>query len=140
MPSAPTTSTPPGYTGFKGVRIFDFDPGEVGFELGGANHRLVAEPGTLGGLTLNFHDLTNGTSTYDWRKATTAKPRPDVSVIIDFNRAINYPSALPRTAPARGPSAATRSTRSSRPAKNCPGVSRPRCGWHWPADAVIMNL
>lgn len=84
----------PVYTGFKGVPIFDFDPGEVSFELGGANHRLVAEPGTLGGLTLNFHDLTNGTSTYDWRKVTTAKLRPDGSVIIDFNRAINYPSAF----------------------------------------------
>ena len=68
--------------------------GEVSFELGGASRRLVAEPGTLGGLTLNFHDLTNGTSTYDWRKVTTAKPRPDGSVIIDFNRAINYPSAF----------------------------------------------
>jgi uncharacterized protein (DUF1684 family) len=68
--------------------------GEVSFELGGTGHRLVAEPGTLGGLTLNFHDLTNGTSTYDWRKVTTAKPRPDGTVIIDFNRAINYPSAF----------------------------------------------
>lgn len=68
--------------------------GEVSFELGGTSHRLVAEPGTLGGLTLNFHDLTNGTSTYDWRKVTTAKPRPDGTVIIDFNRAINYPSAF----------------------------------------------
>ena len=68
--------------------------GEVEFELEGRTHRLVAEPAPLGGLTINFHDRTNGSSTYGWRKVATPKPRPDGTVAIDFNRAINYPSAF----------------------------------------------
>ena len=57
-------------------------------------YRLHAEEEKLGALTVTFHDETNGDSTDEWRKVSTARPRPDGTVVLDFNRAINYPSAF----------------------------------------------
>ncbi|WP_445155362.1 DUF1684 domain-containing protein [Arthrobacter sp. Hor0625] len=70
--------------------------GELVFRLPGQAHecRLQAEEEKLGALTVTFHDETNGDTTDEWRKVSTARPRPDGSVILDFNRAINYPSAF----------------------------------------------
>lgn len=70
--------------------------GELVFRLPGTDHEfhLQAEEEKLGALTVTFHDETNGESTDEWRKVSTAKPRPDGSVVLDFNRAINYPSAF----------------------------------------------
>lgn len=74
--------------------------GELVFRLPGKDHeyRLHAEGEKLGALTVTFHDETNGDSTDEWRKVSTARPRVDssgrASVILDFNRAINYPSAF----------------------------------------------
>lgn len=70
--------------------------GELVFRLPGQEHesRLQAEEEKLGALTVTFHDETNGESTDEWRKVSTARPRPDSTVILDFNRAINYPSAF----------------------------------------------
>ncbi len=70
--------------------------GELVFRLPGKDHEfhLQAEEEKLGALTVTFHDETNGESTDEWRKVSTAKPRPDGTVILDFNRAINYPSAF----------------------------------------------
>ncbi|MBT1003507.1 DUF1684 domain-containing protein [Paenarthrobacter sp. DKR-5] len=68
--------------------------GELVFELKGHHYRLTAEEDKLGGLTVTFHDETNGDTTDEWRKVSTAKPRPDGTVELDFNRAINYPSAF----------------------------------------------
>jgi len=70
--------------------------GELVFRLPGSNHeyRLQAEEDKLGALTVTFHDETNGDSTDEWRKVSTARPRPDGTVVLDFNRAINYPSAF----------------------------------------------
>lgn len=70
--------------------------GELVFRLPGQEHesRLQAEEEKLGALTVTFHDETNGESTDEWRKVSTARPRPDNTVILDFNRAINYPSAF----------------------------------------------
>ena len=68
--------------------------GEVAFELGGARHTLTAEEGALGSLVLTFHDASNGSSTSPWRKLELSRPRPDGSVVVDFNRAVNYPSAF----------------------------------------------
>ncbi|ASN50955.1 DUF1684 domain-containing protein [Sinomonas sp. R1AF57] len=68
--------------------------GEVVFSRHGHEYRLQAEQGRLKDLTITFHDETNGRTTDDWRKVTTAAPRPDGTVIVDFNRAINYPSAF----------------------------------------------
>ncbi|GHG42624.1 hypothetical protein GCM10012320_05860 [Sinomonas cellulolyticus] len=68
--------------------------GEVVFSRHGHEYRLQAEQGRLGGLTITFHDETNGKTTDDWRKVETPRPRPDGTVVLDFNRAINYPSAF----------------------------------------------
>ena len=70
--------------------------GELVFRLPGQEHecRLQAEEEKLGALTVTFHDETNGDTTDEWRKVSTARPRPDGTVILDFNRAINYPSAF----------------------------------------------
>ena len=70
--------------------------GEVVFRLPGSPHefRLQAEEEKLGALTVTFHDETNGDTTDDWRKLSTPRPRPDGTVVLDFNRAINYPSAF----------------------------------------------
>lgn len=77
-----------------------YSVGEVVFRLPGTDHefRLQAEEEKLGALTITFHDETNGESTDEWRKVSTARPRVDAlgnrTVILDFNRAINYPSAF----------------------------------------------
>ena len=74
--------------------------GELVFRLPGKDHEfhLQAEEEKLGALTVTFHDETNGDSTDEWRKVSTARPRVDPSgnatVVLDFNRAINYPSAF----------------------------------------------
>lgn len=75
--------------------------GELVFRLPGAEHEfhLQAEEERLGALTVTFHDETNGAAppgqaTAEWRKVSTARPRPDNTVVLDFNRAINYPSAF----------------------------------------------
>lgn len=70
--------------------------GEVVFRLPGSSHefRLQAEEEKLGALTVTFHDETNGDTTDEWRKLSVPRPRPDGSVVLDFNRAINYPSAF----------------------------------------------
>jgi uncharacterized protein (DUF1684 family) len=68
--------------------------GEVVFRRHGHEYRLQAEQGRLGELTVTFHDETNGRTTDDWRKVETPRPRPDGTVVLDFNRAINYPSAF----------------------------------------------
>lgn len=74
--------------------------GEVVFRLPGSSHefRLQAEEENLGALTVTFHDETNGDTTDEWRKLSMPRPRPNpdgtLSVVLDFNRAINYPSAF----------------------------------------------
>ncbi len=75
--------------------------GELLFRLPGIAHdlRLQAEEEGLGALSVTFHDETNGAAAPDqasaeWRKVSTPRPRPDGTVILDFNRAVNYPSAF----------------------------------------------
>ncbi|MEJ1115204.1 DUF1684 domain-containing protein [Paenarthrobacter sp. CCNWLY172] len=70
--------------------------GEVVFRVPGVPHeiRLHAEEEKLGALNVTFHDETNGATTDEWRKVFIPRPRPDGSVVIDFNRSINYPSAF----------------------------------------------
>ncbi|GAA4048231.1 DUF1684 domain-containing protein [Arthrobacter methylotrophus] len=74
--------------------------GEVVFRVPGLPHevRLHAEAEKLGALTVTFHDETNGNTTDEWRKLSISRPRVDsegkASVVLDFNRAINYPSAF----------------------------------------------
>jgi len=74
--------------------------GEVVFHVPGREHevRLHAEEEKLGALNVTFHDETNGNTTDEWRKVFVPRPRLDssgtASVVVDFNRAINYPSAF----------------------------------------------
>lgn len=70
--------------------------GEVVFGLPGSGRRfrLRASQEKSGALAMTFHDRTNGVSTAPWRKVVTEVPRPDGTVLIDFNRAVNYPSAF----------------------------------------------
>lgn len=68
--------------------------GEVSFKLDGQQHTLAAEAGGLGSLVVTFFDASNGVGTAAWRKLELTKPRPDHSVVVDFNRTINYPSAF----------------------------------------------
>lgn len=65
--------------------------GEVVFERDGGTHRLAASAADDGGLTLNFHDQTNGITTAAWRFVHTEAPAADGTVTIDFNRTLNYP-------------------------------------------------
>ncbi|WP_104167841.1 DUF1684 domain-containing protein [Arthrobacter sp. SX1312] len=70
--------------------------GEVVFSLPGDHRRFRLRAGQdgSGALSITFHDTTNGVTTAAWRKVTTRRPRPDGGVVLDFNRAINYPSAF----------------------------------------------
>ncbi|WP_105031838.1 DUF1684 domain-containing protein [Arthrobacter ruber] len=70
--------------------------GDVVFSLPGDSreYRLRASQDEAGALDITFHDATNATSTAPWRKVTARRPRPDGSVVLDFNRTINYPSAF----------------------------------------------
>ncbi|THJ68572.1 DUF1684 domain-containing protein [Arthrobacter echini] len=56
--------------------------------------RLRAARDDTGSLSITFHDATNGSTTALWRRLTTPPPAPDGAVVLDFNRAINYPSAF----------------------------------------------
>lgn len=68
--------------------------GDVVFEHHGTTYRLAAEEGPLGSLIVTFFDETNNVTSSHWRKLELTKPRPDNSVVVDFNRTINYPSAF----------------------------------------------
>ncbi|WP_051298931.1 DUF1684 domain-containing protein [Arthrobacter castelli] len=65
--------------------------GEVEFEYDGGTHRLAATSSASGSLVLNFHDDTNGDTTADWRFVQIPAPDDDGTMVIDFNRTINYP-------------------------------------------------
>jgi uncharacterized protein (DUF1684 family) len=69
--------------------------GEIAFHLPGRDteFRLRASQDDDESLSVTFHDLTNGRSTAGWRKLVAAPPRAG-AVILDFNRAVNYPSAF----------------------------------------------
>ena len=70
--------------------------GEVCFRLPGqeVEFRLHASQDDDGSLSVTFHDGTNGVSTAGWRRLGIAAPRADGAVVLDFNRAVNYPSAF----------------------------------------------
>lgn len=68
--------------------------GAVEVEIGGERHVLQATQGAGLGLTLAFHDLTNGKETARWRAVGTTVPTPDGSLLVDFNRAVNFPFAF----------------------------------------------
>ena len=71
--------------------------GEVAFSLPGdqAVQRLQVAASGRDSLALTFHDATNGASTAGWRSLTFPAPAAGTrEVVLDFNRAVNYPSAF----------------------------------------------
>ena len=68
--------------------------GEVLFEHGGTEHRLIAWGEDDGSLWILFRDATSGVTTYPAnRQLLTDPPSVDGSVRLDFNRAFNMPCA-----------------------------------------------
>jgi len=72
--------------------------GEVVFTVRGREYRLAAEESATGGLTVAFHDATNGVSTPAWRYLPLRPPAQDPAggwtVELDFNRTLDYPFAF----------------------------------------------
>ncbi|MCC3267629.1 DUF1684 domain-containing protein [Arthrobacter gengyunqii] len=71
--------------------------GELMLQLPGAEqeYRLQVSAEGPGRLALTFHDATNNESTAGWRKVVFDAPEPGTSAVtVDFNRAVNYPSAF----------------------------------------------
>lgn len=62
--------------------------GEVEFAAGGQEQRLVVTSIKYG-MSVEFHDPTNGDETQAWRQLKIDEPGPDGHVVLDFNRAIN---------------------------------------------------
>ncbi|MDN6666055.1 MAG: DUF1684 domain-containing protein [Brevibacterium sp.] len=72
-------------TAAVGVVTFTSRAGEV---------KLLATGNAATGLQLDFHDSTNGVSTPPWRTLDLGIPNQDGSLVIDFNRAVDYPFAF----------------------------------------------
>lgn len=68
--------------------------GTVEFVLGGAPQALKAIDGGDGALVLPFHDPTNGRQTWTWRVLHAGPAGAGGSVVLDFTRAVNPPSAF----------------------------------------------
>ncbi|MGO3072787.1 MAG: DUF1684 domain-containing protein [Brevibacterium linens] len=68
-----------------GIVTFDTQHGEV---------NLLATGCPKTGLQLDFHDSTNGSTTSAWRTIDLGVPNQDGSLVVDFNRAVNYPFAF----------------------------------------------
>ena len=68
--------------------------GEVEFTAGGATHSLIAFADSDDGITLVFSDATSGVSTASWRALWAQLTEDEDIVPLDFNRAVNFPSAF----------------------------------------------
>ena len=69
-------------------------PGALAFEIDGKSYRIdaVIEAGAEDRLFLMFGDATNGKETYGvGRQLYTSLPDSNAAVVIDFNRAYNWP-------------------------------------------------
>lgn len=63
-------------------------PGDIEFTLDGQPQRLTATT-IKAGLSIEFHDPTNGTETEAWRQLKFDDPDEEGYVTLDFNRTIN---------------------------------------------------
>lgn len=81
-------------TAAPGLQVDDVHVGTVTFELAGHTCTLQVGGAVETGLVANFHDCTNGRTTAAWRRLNIGIPDPAGNVILDFNRAINYPCAF----------------------------------------------
>ena len=82
-------------TAAVGIVSFTSEAGEV---------KLLATGNPASGLQLDFHDSTNGVSTPAWRTLDLGIPNHDGSLVVDFNRAVNYPFAFTAFATCPAPS------------------------------------
>lgn len=72
----------------------DLSPGALGFNLDGTEYRIdaVIEKGSEDQLFIMFSDATSGKETYGpGRQLYTAIPDSNDNVVLDFNRAYNWP-------------------------------------------------
>lgn len=81
-------------TAMPGLEMDRTTLGTIAFELGGSTHTLTATGSLDTGLTVDFHDRTNGDSTPMWRTLSVGLPDGDGVVTLDFNRTVIYPFAF----------------------------------------------
>lgn len=68
--------------------------GAVTIRIDGREYALLATAAGGGALNIAFRDATNGDSTAPWRAVEIPAPDSDGRVRVDFNRAVNFPSAF----------------------------------------------
>ena len=68
-------------------------PGYVTFERDGKEYRLQAAALKNGGLWFIFRDKTGGRTTHGGARQLNTDPPRDGTVVLDFNKAINFPCA-----------------------------------------------
>ncbi|WP_246490576.1 DUF1684 domain-containing protein [Brevibacterium oceani] len=81
-------------TAQEDLRLQTQAAGTVTFETKQGEVSLLATGCPKTGLQLDFHDGTNGKTTSAWRTIDLGVPNQDGSLVIDFNRAVNYPFAF----------------------------------------------
>lgn len=81
-------------TAQEGLELTTTAVGEITFTGPDGEVTLVASGCPATGLQLDFHDATNGSTTAAWRTLDLGVPNADGSLVIDFNRAVNYPFAF----------------------------------------------
>ena len=80
-------------TAQQGLTGIESAVGELSFTAGGAEHSLVAFAADEG-ITVLFTDATSGSTTSAWRALWAEVAPGEDTVQLDFNRAVNMPSAF----------------------------------------------
>lgn len=78
-------------TAMPGIDEITEISGELRFVLDGHEHRLKTGGCPQSGLSITFHDYTNGDTTASWRRLNIGLPDAGNHIILDFNRALNEP-------------------------------------------------
>lgn len=81
-------------TATPGLENTEAVSGRLVFDYAGRTHTLYTSGCPHTGLHINFHDRTNGVSTAMWRRLDLGVPDKNNHVIVDFNRAVNWPFAF----------------------------------------------
>lgn len=81
-------------TAFPGLEMDEELSGEVTFSLHGEDFTLKTTGCPQTGLSVTFHDYTNGETTPSWRRLSVGVPDPQGNLFVDFNRVVNYPMAF----------------------------------------------
>lgn len=77
-----------------GLNVTEQFAGTITFDLAGHTYTVVASGYPTGGLHINFHDYTNGTTTPAWRTLSVGVPDRNGLVVVDFNRTVVYPMSF----------------------------------------------